>query len=651
MTLILGSDHVTGSVPNASVVFNNGTFILNTPFDMPTASPMTITQTIYENHFGNDINVNGFGGLVILAGVYTYTDNSNNGNVPSGQMNPTLSSANDNFINELNVIDNRRGINIGISGGTGSTNPSGGIVQMGNGSSTSFFLPGNPLTTYISLEQNSILALDYSNSGPTYVNTIIAGGPTGTSDVQESLATAGTGTVIFHQGHIVVTQQQYYDGTTQIDSGATLQLGDGTMGDTVLTSAGVISSQTSGGDGDIMQSGQTVSVTDTTKTGTSPQAGHFSTSVGTSANRIINNGRIVVDNVNATLLSNLSGTGTLTQAGAGTTTLGPSISYMGATLIAGGTLAITSGSSLASSSSVTISSAGRSSLVAVPYSAANTNVATVGAPVLDVSQAGSQTVSNLGGDATARIFLGANNLTINSSASTVFGGQVADGGIAGGTGGGLTKTGPSTFTLSNADTYTGGTTISAGKLIIANTSGTATGSGPVSVLNTATLAGGGSIGGSLQTSSGSQMSPGSAANSVLAVGGAASFASGTTFNVALATPNVGGGLDGNVLISVAGSLTLGNATIWNVTVGPTFAVGTYDLIDYGGALSDPNGFTNWAFAGLPSGDVFHVQNATDGSLNSIQLDVTAVPEPRWPLVYLAGLGLFALPRPRRLRHE
>lgn len=470
MTGYLGSDHITASIPNASAVFDNGTLILDTPYNTPAAQPMTITQNIYENHFGNDVNVNGFGGLVVLAGVYTYTDNSNNTNDPAGQMAPSLSNPDDNYNNELNVIDNRRGINIGISSGTGSTNPSGGIVQMGNGTSTNFFLPGNPLTTYISLEQNSILALDYSNSGPTYVNTIIAGGPTGTSDVQESLATPGTGTVIFHQGDIVVTQQQYYDGVTQIDSEATLQMGDGTNGDTQL-SGGKISFQTSGGDGNLLQSGQTVSVTDTTG-----ESGHSSTSTGTSANRIVDNGEIVMDDVNASLLSNLSGTGSLIQAGAGTTTLGANISYSGATSIIGGTLALGSGASLGASSGVsmnTLTGSERSAIVAGANALfANPAYVSVGSPTLDISQAGSQTIAALNGDSTGTIDLGGNALTINTSSSTVFNGEIVDGGIGGGEGGSLVKAGSGTLTLGGDNKYTGGTTVGAGRLLIEPTGAT-----------------------------------------------------------------------------------------------------------------------------------------------------------------------------------
>ncbi|MGH6734975.1 MAG: autotransporter-associated beta strand repeat-containing protein [Methyloceanibacter sp.] len=62
--------------------------------------------------------------------------------------------------------------------------------------------------------------------------------------------------------------------------------------------------------------------------------------------------------------------------------------------------------------------------------------------------------------------LGDNTLTVGSNdASTIVSGTINDGGIAGGTGASLVKTGTGTLTLSGTNTYTGGTTISAGTLI------------------------------------------------------------------------------------------------------------------------------------------------------------------------------------------
>jgi autotransporter-associated beta strand protein len=184
---------------------------------------------------------------------------------------------------------------------------------------------------------------------------------------------------------------------------------------------------------------------------------------------MINTGTIIVDNVKPTLLSNLSGSGQLLQAGAGTTTLDPGISYTGATTIDGGTLALASGASLSSSSGVTLqtlTSGGRAALVAAPYSSSNNNFGAIGSPSLDISLAGNQTIASLNGDSTGTVHLGANVLTVNASGSSTFDGQLVDGGIGGGVGGALSKTGTGPLILGGANTYTGGTTVSAGLLLI-----------------------------------------------------------------------------------------------------------------------------------------------------------------------------------------
>jgi len=87
--------------------------------------------------------------------------------------------------------------------------------------------------------------------------------------------------------------------------------------------------------------------------------------------------------------------------------------------------------------------------------------------------------------------LGGNNLIVGSNnRSTTFSGAAQDGGNAGGTGGALTKIGTGTLTLSGTNTYTGATTVNAGKLIV---DGSIASSSNVTVAAGATLGGHGNV--------------------------------------------------------------------------------------------------------------------------------------------------------------
>jgi autotransporter-associated beta strand protein len=109
-------------------------------------------------------------------------------------------------------------------------------------------------------------------------------------------------------------------------------------------------------------------------------------------------------------------------------------------------------------------------------------VAVFGNGGLDISahNPGNVTIGSIEGD--GNVFLGARNLTIGSNnLSTTFSGMIQDGGVAGGTGGSLTKIGSGKLVLSHRNTYTGGTIIERGKLMVNNTSDSGTGTGAVQV--------------------------------------------------------------------------------------------------------------------------------------------------------------------------
>jgi autotransporter-associated beta strand protein len=87
--------------------------------------------------------------------------------------------------------------------------------------------------------------------------------------------------------------------------------------------------------------------------------------------------------------------------------------------------------------------------------------------------------------------LGGNNLSFSFAGT-----------MSGGTGSHLVKEGTGRFELTGPNTYTGGTTITAGSLVVNNTTDSATGSGPVQV-NAGFLGGGGIIAGAVTVGTGS----------------------------------------------------------------------------------------------------------------------------------------------------
>ncbi len=159
------------------------------------------------------------------------------------------------------------------------------------------------------------------------------------------------------------------------------------------------------------------------------------------------------DNSSTEFSGAISGTGNVIKTGSGNFTLSGTNSYTGTTTVSAGTLTINNGAAIADSSAVTVSSGATLSLSA------------------------SETIGSLAG--AGAVTLGAKTLTAGGdNTSTTFSGVLS------GTGGALSKTGSGTLTLSGINTFTGGTTITSGKVIVTNDS--SIGSGTVT-LNGGTL--------------------------------------------------------------------------------------------------------------------------------------------------------------------
>jgi autotransporter-associated beta strand protein len=128
------------------------------------------------------------------------------------------------------------------------------------------------------------------------------------------------------------------------------------------------------------------------------------------------------------------------------------------------------------------------------------------------------------------VLLGTGNTQIDTSLSSATIARPM--GDMSGQAGTFTKIGANTLTLSEASTYTGGTTVSGGTLLVTNTTGSATGTEAVSVTSGARLGGTGSIAGSVSIgASGSTLSPtAQTSGNDLNIGGNVTLTAGSIFN-------------------------------------------------------------------------------------------------------------------------
>jgi autotransporter-associated beta strand protein len=166
------------------------------------------------------------------------------------------------------------------------------------------------------------------------------------------------------------------------------------------------------------------------------------------------------------------------------------------------------------------------------------------------------------------------NLMINGAGNTIINGVMQDAAPDVGT---LTKDGSGTLILAGDNTYSGGTTVDAGTLLVNNASGSGAGTGNVAVNNGATLGGSGTIIAAVlmnNVSSGTTLSPGSPVDAPadLAVGNL-TLSAGSTYAVQVDGPAAGSGYD---QVVVTGTVNLGGSrlTLTGTYVAPVGALVT-----------------------------------------------------------------------------
>ncbi|MFN0077667.1 MAG: beta strand repeat-containing protein, partial [Prosthecobacter sp.] len=222
---------------------------------------------------------------------------------------------------------------------TGTTTISAGVLQIGTGGTV------GTLGT-ASVTNNANLTINRSDA------VVIANAISGTG----SFTQAGAGTT-------TLTGTNTYTGTTTINAG-TLQVGNG--GTTGILGTGTVTNNASlvfnrsdlvtvsssiSGTGSLTQAGtgtiqlmanNSYSGTTTISAGTL-QIGIGGTTGTLGTGAVTNNASLMINRSDAITVANtISGTGTVTKAGAGTTTLSATNSYTGATVINSGTLSVSS---------------------------------------------------------------------------------------------------------------------------------------------------------------------------------------------------------------------------------------------------------------------------------------------------------------------
>lgn len=413
------------------------------------------------------------------------------------------------------------------------------------------------------------------------------------------------GSLTLGNGSALGTGGLAVNGAATLDTSTALALANNTTLNAALTVAGTNDLSLGGvvdGSGSLIKNGNanlTLNGANTYTGGTTLAAGTLTvgnaTGLGTGALTV--NGTGTLDNSVPLVLANaVNLNGDLTVAGANNLTL--------AGVLAGNAALIKNGAAdLLLTGNNTFSG---------PLNVLGGSVTTVGNSALGNTSGvnvGTGAGLNLGGNANLNTLAGNGVIQVAGGSTLAVGGSNLNNTFAGALNGAgnLDKNGTGVLNLSGTNGISGAANVNGGTL---NVSGSLA-SGTVTVNNAATLTGTGALAGAVTVADGGHI--GLTSGSTLSVGSLV-LGANSNLDVGLGVPVVGGG---NGLLNVGGDLTLdGNL---NVTDIGGFGSGVYNLINYGGALTD-NGLTLGTLPGSVIAGDLQVQTAVS---NKVNLLVTA----------------------------
>lgn len=171
----------------------------------------------------------------------------------------------------------------------------------------------------------------------------------------------------------------------------------------------------------------------------------------------------------------------------------------------------------------------------------------------------------------------------NRNANSTFNGMITNAQYTGtGAVSAIKKVGTGIWTLTNSNTFSGGTSINAGTIMVNNTTGSGLGTGAVTVNSGGTLAGTGFVSGAVTVNSEGILSPANTATGTLTVNNNVTIASGGVLAI-----DVDKTTAKNDLLSLTGLLTMGGKLQVTTLNGTIFAAGDSIKIINGTVIGQP----------------------------------------------------------------